>query len=135
MGKDLARTRVMRVTPEQIQVGPPAIFTPAAMEERGVRAVGKYRDAGNGQYAVPVVYVGRRHLPFHERHRKGIVAAGASLALLSALALMVMWVGPAWFFGGITAMAVVIAALVRWSRGGGASASVTTTTTTKVRVR
>lgn len=132
---ELARTRIMQVAPDQLEVGTPAMFTPRAMSERGVRAVGHFRHLANGEVAVPVVYVSKRAKRWPERHRKALIITGSALVFLSGLGFVIAYIGPAWFLGGIVAMAVTLFALSRVSRGGRTSVSVTTTTTTKVRVR
>jgi hypothetical protein len=137
-GKDLARTRVMYVGgPDEIQQGAPEMFSERAMAERGVQAIGRYRPVGNGEWAVPVVYVSKRAKPWHERHRRAILITVPAATFVASLAGLILWVGWAWFIGGVAAAAVFVAMIVRMSRGGGGgrSVSVTTTTTTKVRVR
>lgn len=99
-----------------------------------VRAVGRMRQLPGGGYALPAVYVAKRHVPFYIRHRKALVITGSVLVFLSALAYAVIAVGPLVFFGGVFVAALAVAIIVRVSRGGGGR-SVTVTTTTKVRVR
>lgn len=94
----------------------------AYMAENGARAVGVWRPLPGGGGQIPVVYVSKRAKakePFLERHGRKLLLAGLPLLTLSGLALLVAWVGWAWFIGGVLAGAAAIATLVRWSRGGG----------------
>jgi hypothetical protein len=134
--KDLARTRVMhRGGPDEIQQGTPELFSEHAMAERGVKAIGRYRQVDNGEWAVPVVYVSKRAKPWHERHRKAILISVPVVTFLASLAGLILWVGPAWFIGGMAAATVFVAMIVRMTRGGNGGRFVSVTTTTKVRVR
>ncbi len=87
----------------------------------GARAVGRFRPLPGGGTAIPVVYVAKRTVgqSWPERHRVALLATGIPLVVLSGLALLVAWVGWAWFLGGLVAAAALVATLVRWSRGGG----------------
>ena len=108
----------------------------AALAQPGIKAVGKFQPRSGGLTAVPVVYVSKRAQPFHIRYRWPLVISGSVLLLASGIAAIILTVGLGWFIGGVVVMALTIATLVRYSRGGGGRhRTVDVTTTTRVRVR
>lgn len=108
----------------------------AAIRAGEIKAVGRFRQLDGGMSAVPAVYLARRHLPFHVRHKVALIISGSVLTLAAGVTAIVMTVGLGWFVAGVALMALTIATLVRYSQGGGRHrVSVTTTTTTNVRVR
>lgn len=140
-GRDLERTRTdLQVHREMYPAGARLLQGERRdledhIRQSGARAVGVWRPLPGGGGQIPVVYVSKRaRAPFYIRHRVGLIVAGGVLMTLSGLALLVAWVGWAWFIGGALFAGGAVATLVRWSRGGGGgSVSVTTTTTVKVR--
>jgi hypothetical protein len=124
--RSLAKTRVMPVShravaerPDAILAAPTQTALADAVSQGGARAVGRYT-RHEGGYAVPVVYVSKRAQgPWVMRHRKALLWTGVPLLVLSLLALLVLWVGWAWFIAGTVAAGVFVAGLVRFANGGG----------------
>lgn len=104
------------------------------MRQSGAQAVGRWNTAPDGTTTIPVVYVSRRAQPWVVRHRKGLLWTGVPLVILSGLYALILWVGWAWFVGGIVLSVFAVGAAARLARGGGAHTSVSVTTTTTVRV-
>jgi hypothetical protein len=91
----------------------------AHMRQSGARAVGRWNEGANGVHTVPVVYVSRRAQPWVVRHRIALVATGTPLVLLAGLYGLVLWVGWAWFVGGLVAAGVFLAFVIRIANGHG----------------
>lgn len=146
MSQELARTRRYEVSDfppgTRMMMGDRRDLD-AALKEGRVRAVGKFNTGANGVTTVPVVYVAKRTVGQRWYQRRGVhiaeIVVGSVLFVAAGIAAIILTVGLAWFIVGVVAMAVAIATLVRYSRGGGGGGrrgvSVTTTTTTNVRVR
>lgn len=103
-----------------------------------VRAIGKYRDLGQGAVSIPVVYVSKRSKPWYERRWVHVVSiVSGLLLLLTALATWaILAIGAGWFIAGVIAASIFVAWLARFSRGAtGRGHSVDVTTSTRVRVR
>ncbi len=148
-GGDLARTRRMPVphrADRRPEVYPPdtrmirgqRADLEAHMAQAGARAVGRYHRAENGDTIIPVVYVSRRAQPWVVRHRVACLAIGTPLVIVSGLALLVMWVGWAWFIGGLVAAGLFLALVIRVANGhglrgprGGANVSVSVNVRTR----
>jgi hypothetical protein len=126
--------RAVRERPDAVLVARTHTELADAVSQRGARAVGKYASHAQG-YSVPVVYVSKRATPWVVRHRKGLIISGVPLVVMSTLALLFLWVGPAWFIGGLVAAAFLVATLVRYSRGGGGGRGSNVSVSVNVRTR
>lgn len=139
-GGELARTRVMPV-PHRADRRPDRVIQgnrrdlQAHMRQSGAHAVGRWSQAGPGEFSVPVVYVSKRAQPWVVRHRVALLATGVPLTILGGLATLILWVGWAWFIGGVMASVVFVGLVVRFSRGGARSSGANVSVSVNVRTK